>query len=216
MEAATQRPSYVRLAIWLSLAAINIAQAYVVPHGNRTETMYSYTAFAQTLFFYTLWLGVVLTIAIGRVDLLAVRMPRWRRSLGPMAVAAFVIIAAEVLTSPLDPGKEQALTPTHWEPAHLGAFIANLVVSTMFVPLVEELTFRGEGQSLLRFLGRWPSIILVGTTFGLLHGLVVGELVLIPFGIALAWLRDRTDSVFPGVIIHGLVNGAVIALSVAT
>ena len=77
----------------------------------------------------------------------------------------------------------------------------------MIAPFVEELTFRGVGQSLLRFLGRVPSILLVGLAFGLAHGLVEALIVLVPFGIALAWLRDRTDSVIPGMFVHGLFNG---------
>jgi len=117
------------------------------------------------------------------------------------------------LPLPESPGKEQGLTPTHWEPAHAGAFAANLVLFVLIAPVVEELTFRGVGQSLLRFLGRTPSILLVGISFGLAHGLVEALLVLVPFGAALAWLRDRTDSVFPGMAVHGLFNG--VALTVA-
>ena len=67
---------------------------------------------------------------------------------------------------------------------------------------------QGSQQSLLSFLGRWWSIILVGVAFGLAHGLVEALLVLVPFGIALAWLRDRTDSVVPGMFVHGLFNAA--------
>jgi membrane protease YdiL (CAAX protease family) len=60
-----------------------------------------------------------------------------------------------------------------------------------------------------------PSIVLVGVAFGLAHGLVEALLVLVPFGIALAWLRDRTASVVPGMLVHGLFNGAALALIVA-
>jgi membrane protease YdiL (CAAX protease family) len=193
-----------------------IVLAYTTAHGERGQTIYSYKAFADNLAFYVLWLGIVLLIAINRFDLLALRRPtNWGRAARLAGVAALVIVVADVVTLPLNPGKEQGLTPTHWEPAHAGAFAANLVVFAVVGPFVEELTFRGEGQSLLRFLGRAPSIILIGTTFGLLHGLVAAELVLIPFGIALAWLRDRTESVIPGMILHGLFNATNIALSVA-
>src|SRR5439155_24982539 len=114
-----------------------------------------------------------------------------------------------VSTLPIEnPGKEQGLTPEHWEPAHAGAFAANLVLFAVVAPVVEELTFRGVGQSLLGFLGRWPSIVLVGVAFGLAHGLVEALLVLVPFGVALAWLRDRTNSVVPGMFVHALFNGA--------
>ena len=37
---------------------------------------------------------------------------------------------------------------------------------------------------------------------------------LIPFGIVLAWLRDRTDSVVPGMFVHALFNGAALAAAV--
>jgi membrane protease YdiL (CAAX protease family) len=59
-----------------------------------------------------------------------------------------------------------------------------------------------------------PSILLVGLTFGLAHGLVEALLVLVPFGIALAVLRDRTDSTYPGMLVHGLFNGTALVLAV--
>jgi len=39
-------------------------------------------------------------------------------------------------------------------------------------------------------------------------------LVLVPFGIALAWLRDRTGSVLPGMLVHAIFNGAALAVIV--
>ena len=95
-------------------------------------------------------------------------------------------------------------------------FAANLVLFAVVAPVVEELTFRGVGQSLLGFLGRWPSIVLVGVAFGLAHGLVEALLVLVPFGMALAWLRDRTRSVLPGMVVHGVFNGLALAAAVLT
>jgi hypothetical protein len=134
------------------------------------------------------------------------------------AIAAVIIVAADGLASllplPESPGKEQGLTPTHWEAAHAGAFAANFVLLAVIAPFVEELTFRGEGQSLLRVFGRWTSIVVVGVAFGLAHGLIEGLIVLVPFGIALAWLRDRTDSVVPGMFVHGLFNGVTLVLAV--
>ena len=145
---------------------------------------------------------------------------RWPRAAGLAvgAVAAIYLIEAIVSIIPLpeSPGKEQGLTPTHWEPAHAGAFAANVVLYALVAPVVEELTFRGLGQSLLAFLGRWPSIVVVGISFGLAHGLVEALLVLVPFGIALAWLRDRTKSVYPGMVVHGLFNGVALAVAVLT
>jgi len=220
VENADTRPSHVRLGFWtlwvVLFAALNYSQ-----RGERTsgDVVYKFSTFANGTVFYALWLGVVLLIAINRYDLLALRAPRsWTRALGIAGAAAVAIVACEFVVSllplPVNPGKEQGLTPTHWEPGHAGAFAANLVLFAVIGPFVEELMFRGLGQSLLRFLGRAPSILLVGIAFGLDHGLIEGLLVLIPFGIALAWVRDRTDSVWPGMLVHGLFNGGSLALAV--
>ena len=74
------------------------------------------------------------------------------------------------------------------------------------MPLVEEVTYRGLGYSLLERLGRWPAILAVGVLFGLSHGLLVSLPVLILFGSVLAWIRSSTGSVLPGVALHGTFN----------
>jgi membrane protease YdiL (CAAX protease family) len=219
--------SRTRLACWTALVAVIAGLNYDARFsGSGTSTthsarnaVYSYGTFANGLVLYVLWLGLILAIASGRTDLLALRRPESiRRAAGLAFVAVVAIYVVEAVVSvlplPQSPGKEQGLTPTHWEPAHAGAFAANLVLFALVAPLVEELTFRGLGQSLLRFLGRWPSIVLAGLTFGLAHGLLEALLVLVPFGIALAWVRDRTDSVYPGIVVHGLFNALALVVAV--
>ena len=205
------------------IAAINYAARLTggssVSRKSTHDAVYSYTTFAGGTILYAVWLGIVLLICIDRYNLLALRRPRsWPKAFGLAAAAVVAVFVVEGLVSvlplPESPGKEQGLTPSGWEPAHAGAFAANLVLFAVIAPFVEELTFRGAGQSLLRFLGRWQSIILVGVAFGLAHGLVEALLVLVPFGIALAWLRDRTDSTIPGMFVHGLFNGTALALAV--
>jgi membrane protease YdiL (CAAX protease family) len=217
-----------RLAAWAmfvgAIAALNYSSRFGgggsgSGAGSTRQEVYSFSTFVGGMILYAVWLGVVLLIAVDRFDLLAFRPPRrWRLGLGGALAAIVAIFAWEGVVSllplPESPGKEQALTPTHWEPAHAGAFAANLVLFALVAPFVEELTFRGVGQSLLRFLGRVPSIVIVGFAFGLAHGLVEAELVLIPFGIALAWLRDRTNSVVPGMLVHALFNAVALAAAV--
>ncbi|HEX5246526.1 MAG TPA: CPBP family intramembrane glutamic endopeptidase [Gaiellaceae bacterium] len=218
-----------RLAAWTGLVGLLAALNYAARFSSSSSTssnahndVYSYSTFAGGLVVYAVWMGAVLWIAAGRPDLLALRLPRpsLPRAAGfaVAAVAAIYILEAIVSTIPLpqSPGKEQGLTPTHWEPAHAGAFAANVVLYALVAPVVEELTFRGVGQSLLGFLGRWPAIVLVGVSFGLAHGLLEALLVLVPFGIALAWLRDRTKSVYPGMVVHGIFNGVALAVAVLT
>ena len=226
VEAGPPRPHplYVRLALWAGfvglIAAVNYAARFTGGSGGSKgvsrQEVYSYATFAGGTIVYAIWLGVVLLIVIDRFDLLALRAPRaWGRALGLAASVVVAIFVWETVVSylplPESPGKEQGITNVRWEPAHAGAFAANFVLFAVIAPFVEELTFRGAGQSLLRFLGRWPSILLVGIAFGLAHGLVEALLVLVPFGIALAWLRDRTNSVLPGMLVHALFNGTALA-----
>lgn len=221
MADTNSRPSYVRLIIWCQFVGAIAALNYYarVSRGKGTTDhsgLYSYTTFAGGMVIYGIWLGIVVLICIDRFDLLAFRAPRsWRRALALAGGAVAAIWAWEAVASliplPQSPGREQGITNVHWEPAHAGAFVANVFLLAVIAPFVEELTFRGAGQSLLSFLGRVPSILLVGILFGLAHGLLEGLIVLVPFGIALAWLRDRTDSVVPGMFVHALFNGAALA-----
>lgn len=228
IEAAPPRPreDHTRLILWGVfvglIALINYAARFSGGSGGGRgvshQEVYSYSTFAGGTILYAVWLGIVLLIVKGRFDLLALRSPRRLGAAFGLAVAVAVSIfvweaVISALPLPESPGKEQGITNVPWEPAHAGAFAANLVLFAVIAPFVEELTFRGAGQSLLSFLGRWWSIILVGVAFGLAHGLVEALLVLVPFGIALAWLRDRTDSVVPGMFVHGLFNAtALIAI----
>jgi membrane protease YdiL (CAAX protease family) len=215
-----------RLIYWsvfvTAIAALNYSARFSAGdngHAGRHVSIYSYSTFVGGLVLYAIWLGIVLLICINRFDLLALQRPRgWGRAIG-LAVAAIAAIwmwewIASLIPLPQSPGHEQGITNVSWEPAHAGAFAANVVLFAVVAPFVEELTFRGAGQSLLRFLGHAPSILIVGTAFGLAHGLVEGLIVLVPFGIALAWLRDRTDSVVPGMFVHALFNGAALAAAV--
>ena len=214
----------IRLAAWVLLVGAVASLEYAARFSGHTNSaatrneVYSYSAFAGGLIFYVLILAVALGIAYERTDFLALRRPRSH----PLRTAAGVFVSiyvVEVLVTLLpirNPGKEQGLTPAHWEPAHAGAFAANVVLLVVLAPIIEELTFRGVGQSLLQPFGRWPSIIGIGHAFGLWHGLVQAELVLVPFGIGLAYLRDRTRSVIPGMFVHAAFNGLALALSVLT
>jgi membrane protease YdiL (CAAX protease family) len=228
-DAAAQprpQPLYLRLAFWCAFVGLIAAGNYAARFtGNRGggskgvahQDVYSWSFFAGGTVIYALWLGIVLLICLNHFELLALRRPlSWRRALVLAAYVIVAIFAWELVISklplPESPGKEQGVTNVSWEPKHAAAFAANFVLFAAIAPFVEELTFRGSGQSLLRFLGRWPSIVLVGVAFGLAHGLVEALLVLVPFGMALAWLRDRTTSVLPGMLVHGLFNAAALVL----
>jgi membrane protease YdiL (CAAX protease family) len=214
--------SSVRLFFWTLLvgavAALNYA-AYGQTSGHSND-IYKLSAFYDGVVFYGVIFGFTLLIAVDRFDLLAWRAPRGglglaARVAGTVIVAIYILELAVTQLPVEDPGQEQGLTPTHWESAHAGAFAANVVLFCVVAPVAEETLFRGLGQSLLRErFGSWPAIALVGLAFGAWHGLLYALLVLVPFGWALAYLRERTNSVYPGMVVHALFNAAAIAVSI--
>jgi membrane protease YdiL (CAAX protease family) len=153
-------------------------------------------------------LVLVLAIAGFSGRLLGLSPPRGlRAAAGVLGVSLVAVYTFEIVYEHVvRVGNEQGLTPSHWEPHHAIAYVVNAVVICTWVPIVEELTYRGLGYSLLERFGRWPAIVAVGLLFGLAHGLVESLPVLVFFGGVLAWIRARTGSVYPGMLLHGLFN----------
>jgi membrane protease YdiL (CAAX protease family) len=142
------------------------------------------------------------------------RPTSWWRSLGiGVAIVVGMVVLTTLLGPLLHPGREQGVTPDTWRPDRAAQYVANGVVICIIAPFVEELAFRGLGYSLLVRFGKWTAIILVGVAFGLAHGLVQAFPFLAALGAGLAYLRSRVDSVYPGMIVHGLFNA--VALTVA-
>ena len=152
-----------------------------------------------------------------RRRVLALRRPTsWRTAVKiGLGVGLGMYVLTILLGPVLHPDREQGVTPDTWEPKHIAAYIANGIVIAMVAPIVEELTFRGLGYSLLSRYGRWAAIIGTGIAFGLAHGLVQAFPFLAAFGIGLAYLRSRVDSVYPGMIVHGLFNAIALTVAVA-
>ena len=57
-------------------------------------------------------------------------------------------------------------------------------------------------------------MVVTALAFGLAHGLVVALPVLTIFGAILAWLRLKTESLYPPIILHALFNGAALIAAV--
>jgi uncharacterized protein len=209
-----------RLSVWILLVGGFAALGYA-SYGDNTghsDDIYKASTFANGTILYAVILGIALAIAIDRFDLLALRRPTniaLAARIAIVVVAGVFLIEWAVTKLPLeDPGQEQGLAPTRWIPGHDAAFAANLVLFVAIAPCVEEILFRGLGQSLLRRFGSLPAIVLVGLFFGVWHGLLIALLVLVPFGWGLAYLRERTDSIYPGIAVHALFNAVAIIGSV--
>ena len=208
------------LALWSSFVLLFAALSYTFRFTEGKppkDLLYKWSTAEGNLIQFAAITAIVYGIAgLGRRrQLFALRRPTsWRRALGiGIGIGIGMIALTYTLDPVLHPGREQGVTPDTWQPAHAAAYIANGFVIAVVAPIIEELTFRGLGYSLLVRFGRWTAIVLVGVSFGLAHGLVEAFPFLAAFGAGLAYLRSRVDSVYPGMIVHGLFNA--LALTVA-
>lgn len=98
--------------------------------------------------------------------------------------------------------------------AELGAL---LILVAIIAPVVEELFFRGMLYPVLR--RRWSptaAIVVNGFLFALIHVMPILLPGLFLVGMVLAWVRERSGSVIPCIIIHALQNGTVLLILYAT
>jgi CAAX protease family protein len=209
------------LRLWSAFVLVFATLSYTLRFTSGKppkDLLYKWSTVVGNLVQFAIIAAIVYGIAGAageRRRVLALRRPTsWRTAAGIGLGVGFGMFVLTILLGPLlHPDREQGVTPDTWEPKHAAAYVANGIVIAMVAPIIEELTFRGLGYSLLSRYGRWTAIIGTGLAFGLAHGLVNAFPFLAAFGIGLAYLRSRVDSVYPGMIVHGLFNA--IALTVA-
>ena len=210
-----------KLTGWVALVGVLAVLGYASrAAGGKPpkDAAYQYSTAVAGVIQYAIILAVVLAIARPDWSLLALRRPS---SLARVVATALLVFVAVYATSAIvsaysDPGREQGLTPAHWDSHRAVQYAVNFVVFVAVAPAVEELTFRGLGYSLLEPLGRVAAVLWVGLAFGLAHGLVEGLPILIVFGAGLALIRARSNSVYPGMIVHAMFNAIALIVSVTT
>jgi membrane protease YdiL (CAAX protease family) len=209
------------LVLWSGFVLVFASLSYTLRFTEGKppkDLLYKWSTVEGNLIQFALIAAIVWGIAgLGdRRRLLALRRPTsWRRAAGiGVGIGIGMIALTALLTPLLEPGREQGVTPDTWQPDRAAAYVANGIVIAVVAPIVEELTFRGLGYSLLVRYGRWTAIVLTGLAFGFVHGLVQAFPFLAAFGIGLAYLRSRVDSVYAGMIVHGLFNAVALTLAV--
>jgi membrane protease YdiL (CAAX protease family) len=210
---------YAYLAFVCAFAALNYASR-LVPNKPDRNVLYTWSAAIGGLVQLGIVLGIVLAIARGRPkdEYLGLRRPSsWGLAAGLIVLVLIGVFALSAVLSPLlHPGEEQGLVPNTWHPDRAAPFVANFLVVAVLAPIVEEITFRGLGYKLLEPFGKWTAILLVGLLFGLAHGLVEALPILAAFGAGLAYVRMRTGSVYPGMIVHSAFNSLVLIVAVTS
>lgn len=118
-------------------------------------------------------------------------------------------------------------TAAEWIYAHLGSadfdqhvqtqqssgFILSLLVSLLVAPIVEETLFRGLLYPMLRRkTGVVIAAVLSSLLFAAMHGNAVQAVAVIPLGLLLALVVERTRRVWPCVVLHMAYNFAAMML----
>ena len=169
---------------------------------------------------YAILLGIVLLLTRGfdRREFLALRRPRsWWRAAGISALVIFVVFAVTAVVAQFgNADEEQGLIPDSFDSSRAAQFAAYAALVVLVAPIVEELMFRGAGYGLLERFGPTHAAVLVGLAFAAVHGLLVGFAVIATFGIGLAFLRGRTGSIYPCILLHSAFNAFGLAIGIAT
>ena len=212
-----------RLGGWCALIVFMSTVAYASRFESGTppdDVAYKWSSSILGLIQYGVILGILYAITLGldRRRFLAVRRPTsWKRAAG---IAVLILIAVFVVGGVVDqfgnPQKEQGLIPQNWDSSKIAPFAAFAFVVIVVAPIVEELQFRGVGYGLLERFGPTAAVLLVGLAFALVHGLIAGFPVILVFGTGLAYLRSRTDSIYPCMLLHASFNAFGLIVGVAS
>jgi membrane protease YdiL (CAAX protease family) len=219
-----------RLVAWLvfvlALTALNYAGRFATEDTADEDIAYQWISSIGVVVQFGLMLGVLLLIAKGlpKREYFALRNPRsWKHALGLAVVSLVAIYLVSLaytgllsLLGDFDPTEEQGLVPDEWDSSRAAPFVAFFLAVTLLAPFVEELTYRGLGFSLFVPYGAVLAIVSTGLLFGVTHGLLIGLPVLAFFGIVVGWLRARTDSVYPGMLLHATFNAVALLVSVSS
>ena len=169
---------------------------------------------------YIVTAGAVLIVARFRggakwADLVGWRawdMLRGLRLLAALLAATLIysLIASTLIERVYPQAKDWTPTPngTPW-------IIGFLALATLFAPITEELLFRGWIYTSLREkIGVRFGILVSSTLFALAHweSTHLYALAVFPVGLALGYIRQRTDSVAASITLHSLYNGVAAVL----
>ncbi len=109
------------------------------------------------------------------------------------------------LTATVILGYSTPIAPTLFPRNALEAVL--LVLSTVVVaPVCEEIMFRGYVQRAYERRSPWAGVMLGGIIFALYHLRFQGLFALLPVAFALGFVAWRSDSLFPGMLLHAAYN----------
>jgi membrane protease YdiL (CAAX protease family) len=164
------------------------------------------------LAFYGVAISVSLLVLASRnIDIreLGWRRPSWSWVLAAIPLTIVALAIAGILT-----GIAQSMLPTARnsqctavQDLYGHSILLALPVVCVAAPIVEETVFRGIVYRWLRsVLPIAPAMAVSAAIFAAAHAVTLLFLPLLGLGILLAWIYERSGSIWPGVLVHGLFN----------
>lgn len=210
-----------RLFGWIVLVVVLASLSYAANLSDSEQPddlLYRWTSAVAGLVQYGVILVVLLFLMRG-IDrgALGLRRPAsWGRALALVAGGyVTILVLGFFLNVFLKAGDEQGLVPDEWDAERAAPFVANFLVVACVAPVVEELAYRGVGFAVVRSAwGNGAAVLVTSAAFGLAHGLVVALPILTAFGLVLAFVRHRTQSLYPPIVLHALFNGIALLAAV--
>ena len=186
----------------------------------QSDLFFRWSTAIFTFAFDGIVLLLLLSIARGLPlrDTFALRRPSswpdsWRVAGAALAATYAASFALEIV---LGHGSREQAVPQFWDPTRADVFIANAIAIAVFVPIVEEAVCRGLGFRLLEAYGQRVAIVGSAIAFALAHGAVIDLPWVLVTGLGLGYLRSRSGSLYPCVVLHAIVNGVAVLASAAS
>ena len=173
----------------------------------------SVEAMAGQIAFYAVALAATLLVLAGRRNIqvreLGWRMPslRWLLAAVPLTLMALAVAGAlaGVAQQLLPHAQNQQCIAVRDQYGH--SILLALPVVCLAAPIVEETVFRAVLYRWLRgVLPVGVAMVLSGAVFAAAHAVTLLFLPLLGLGILLAWIYERSGSIWPGVTVHALFN----------
>lgn len=203
-----------RLGVWLFQAA-GVAPTSGAPFLLATLGVPSALGLAW-VWFMAVWGEPAGWGALGLVPL----PPQWRQTAVLAAFGCFVLgVVVAALTAPLfgpPKGPPAPIRPGEVAPT-AGFVLAFMLTGVALAPLLEEIVFRGLLYAgLRRWLGLWPAAAIAAVAHAAVHFDAGAMAPLIAIFIVLAWLYERSGSLWAAVIAHGGHNLISMGVGLAT
>lgn len=133
------------------------------------------------------------------------------------AIAIGMNLTAILVSSLLETGVENLfgvmLVEPDDTPSSFIYMIVDSVYAVLIAPFVEELVFRGFVLKNFSRYNVYTGIVMSGLLFGLMHGNFYQFIFTAPFGIALAYMTVKSNSIVPAMFTHFLANAGVTVIN---